>query len=200
MWQSRYRQRGRWLGARSAAAAFALLAAVLFVAGCDDGASRDERDFDAESLNAGLAQELAILDVYRRGQPLMRGRMRPAWRKFRAQEQEYVDGLTKSLRGLGREAVAEPAELDFSEIKTQKDFLTLAYEMENAAIDFYVDASPKLHTASPRILAASLAVGHGQHLVVLRQGLGADLAETVPEAFESGEVPPPGVEEPAGSG
>ena len=45
---------------------------------------------------------------------------------------------------------------------------------------------------APRTLAASLAASHAQHLVVLRQALGAEPAESVPEAFEDGEVPPPG--------
>ena len=164
--------------------------------GCGDGASNDEKEFDLESLNAALTQERAAVEVYARGQPLVRGGFRPAWREFRAQEQEYVDGIIKAIRGLGGQDEAEAAEVDFSEVKTQADFLTLAYELENAAIDYYVDVSPQLSTAAPRILAASLAAGHAQHLVVLRQGLGAGLAEAAPEAFESGELPPPGAETP----
>lgn len=137
-----------------------------------------------------------MVDVYTRGQPLMRGRFLPVWRELRAQEQEYADGITKAIRGLAGQAEAVPVEVDFAEVKTREDFLALAYELENAAIDFYVDASPQLYTASPRILAASLAAGHAQHLVLLRQGLGAGLVEAVPEAFESGEAPPPGAETP----
>lgn len=171
-------------------AVLAVLAALVAM-GCGDAPSAGERDFDVASLNAGLAQELAMVDVYVRGQPTMSRRFLPVWRELRAQEQEYVDGITKAIRGLAGEADAAPNEVDFAEVKTQKDFLTLAYELENKAIDFYLDDSPQLNTAAPRILAASLAAGHAQHLVLLRQGLGAGLAEAAPEAFESGEAPPP---------
>jgi len=172
---------------------------LVLAVGCGGGASDDEEEFDLESLNAGLAQELAIVDVYTWGLPLVRGGFRPVWRELRAQAQEYVDGNTKAIRGLGGEVDAEPTEVDFSEVKSQADFFTLAYELENAALVFYVDASPQLYTAAPRILATSLAAGHAQHLVLLRQGLGADLVAAVPEAFESGEAPPPGAETPPGT-
>lgn len=198
MEQSRYTRRRQWRGVRHAVAALTVLAAALAV-GCGGGStSEDEKEFDLESLNAGMAQELALVDVYTRGLPVVRGSFRPVWRELRAQAYEYVDGITKSIRGLGGEVDAEPTEVDFSEVKSQADFLTAAYELENAAVDFYVDNSPALHEAAPRILAASLAAGHAQHLVQLRLGLGEDLAAAAPEAFESGELPPPGAETPPG--
>ncbi len=43
----------------------------------------------------------------------------------------------------------------------------------------------------PVPLVAALAASHAQHLAVLRQALGASLAEAVPDAFESGYLPPP---------
>jgi hypothetical protein len=196
--QGRYAQRGQRSGTRRAAVLVVL--AAMLVAGCGDGASDSEKDFDLESLNAALAQELAAVDAYTRGLPLLHGRLYAVGREFRAQEREYVDAITKVIRGLGGEVDAEPTELDFSEVKSQADFLSLVYGLENAALDSDVDASPQLYTVAPRILAASLAAGHAQHLVVLRQGLGASLAEAAPEAFESGEAPLPGAVTSSGTG
>ncbi|HEY8083371.1 MAG TPA: ferritin-like domain-containing protein [Solirubrobacterales bacterium] len=178
-------------------AAFICLA--LIAVSCGSSPSDSEKDFDLESLNAALAQELTAVDAYTRGLPLLRGRLRAVGREFRAQELEYVDAITKAIRGLGGEADAEPTELDFSEVKGQADFLALAYGLENAAFNFYTEASPQLYTVAPRILATTLAAGHAQHLVVLRQGLGAALVEAAPEAFESGEAPAPGATTPSGT-
>jgi hypothetical protein len=168
---------------------------ALVAAGCGksgQGAETDpEKGSDAELLNAALAQELTLLEAYTRGAPLLSGSLRPAGRELRSHEQEYADAITKALRGLGGDAEAAPGELDFSRTDGQADFLTLVYELENAAFAAYVEAAPRLFTDAPRTLAASLAAGHAQHLVLLRQTLGATPVEAVPEAFESGEEPPP---------
>ncbi len=173
-----------------------LLALLALVAlGCGNsgqGAETDpEKGSDAELLNAALAQELTALNAYTRGLPLLKGPIRAVGRHFRAHEQEYADAITKAIRGLGGEVEAKAADLDLSKVKTEADFLVLAYELEGAALTSYLDVAPQFFTSAPRTLAASLAAGHAQHLVVLRQGLGADLADAVPEAFDSGEEPPP---------
>jgi hypothetical protein len=172
-------------------------------AGCGNsghGAETDpEKGADAEILNAGLARELTALDAYTRGLPLLTGPERAVGRQLRAQEQEYVDALTKGIRGLGGDVEAKSEELDFSRIENQADLLTLVYGLESASLASYLDAAPHLFTAAPRSLDASLAVGHAQHLVVLRQGLGAGPSASFPEAFDSGEIPPPN-DNPAGEG
>lgn len=166
---------------------------ALAATGCGksgQGAKTDpEKGSDAELLNAALARELTALDAYTRGLPLLKGSLAAVGREFRAHEQEYANAITKAIRGLGGETEAEREELDFSEVASRADFLALVYELENAALATYLDAAPRLFTEAPRTLAASLAAGHAQHLVVLRQALGAGLAESVPEAFESGEEP-----------
>jgi hypothetical protein len=50
---------------------------------------------------------------------------------------------------------------------------------------------PHLSTSAPQALSASIAASEAQHLVALRQLLGAGLTASVPEAFDTGEVPPP---------
>lgn len=173
-----------------AAAAMSLLALGCGRSG--HGAETDpEKASDAAILNAALAQELTVLRAYGRGLPLLRGSLRAVGREFRAQEQEYVDALTKAIRGVGGETDAEPGDLDFSRAKGQAGFLALLYELESSTLASDIDAAPRLFTSAPRSLAASLAAGHAQHLVVLRQGLGAGPAASVPEAFDGGEVPPP---------
>ena len=187
---------GRRRGFGRAAAVVCAVVAGLVALGCGKsghGAETDpEKASDAAILNAALSQELTALDAYGRGLPLLSRRLRAVGRRFRAQEQEYVDALTKAIRGVGGETDAEAGELDFSRAKGQAGFLTLLYELESSALASYIAAAPRLFTAAPRSLTASLAAGHAQHLVVLRQGLGAGLAASVPEAFDGGEVPPPG--------
>jgi len=186
--------RGWRRGTCRAAAVVAVLALASFAgAGCggDDAATDSEKAADAEILNAVLAQELTAVDAYTRGLPLLRGRFLAVGREFHAQGQEHVDAITKAIRGLGGETEAEASELDNPDLKSQDDFLAFAYELENAALLSYLEAAPRLATPAPRSFATSLAANHAQHLVVLRQGLGAGLAASVPEAFEPGDLPPP---------
>jgi Ferritin-like domain len=185
-------------------AAAAIAAAALLVAGCGRGGHGAETDpekgSDVATLNAFLGHELTTLAVYTRGGPLLRGSMRPVGRRLRAQEQEYVDALTKAIRGLGGTVEAEPEEVDLSGVRGQAALLAMAYGLENDALASYVDAAPRLFTAAPRTLDASLAAGHAQHLVVLRQGLGASRAASVPTAFGAEEMPPQGGSGPVGGG
>lgn len=189
---------GRRRGFGRAAAVLALTLAAILVAagGCGNsghGAETDpEKGSDVEILNEALVRELTMLDAYTRGRALLRGPDRAVGRQLGAQEQEYADALTKGIRGLGGDTEAQPEDLDLTRVKDQAGFLALAYELESAALAFYVDAAPRLYTSAPRTLDASLAAGHAQHLVVLRQALGASPAASVPEAFDGGEVPPPG--------
>jgi bacterioferritin (cytochrome b1) len=181
-----------------------VLAAIRVVPGCGGsghGAETDpEKGSDAEVLNQALSHELTMVDAYTRGRPLLRGAERAVGRQLLAQEQEYADALVKAIRGLGGDAEAETEDLDFTGVKDQAGFLDLAYELESAALASYIDAAPHLNTPAPRMLDASLAAGHAQHLVVLRQGLGAKGPAVVPEAFDGGEVPPPGGADPSGGG
>jgi hypothetical protein len=182
------------------------LAFVLAVAayGCGDsghGAETDpEKGADAAVLNAALTRELTLIDAYTRGRTFLRGPLRAVGRQLRAQEQEYADALIKTIRGLGGDTEAEAEALDLTGVEDQAAFLMLAYGLESAALDAYVDSAAQLYTAAPRTLDASLAAGHAQHLVVLRQGLGASPAASAPEAFDSGEVSPPAGGSPGGGG
>lgn len=177
------------------AALLFLALSMLVAAGCGksgQGAETDpEKGSDAELLNAALGQELTLLQAYARGLPLLNGERRPLGRQLLAYQQEYVDAITKAIRGLGGERDAEPAEPEPEKVASQADFLSLAYELEGAAYVAYLDAAPRLFTDAPRTLAAALAAAHAQHLTQLRQAIGAGLVEAAPQAFESGEESPP---------
>ena len=196
--------RRRGFGRVACFLALALTALALVVAGCGGsgrGAETDpEKGSDAAILNEGLARELTALDAYTRGDGLSHGPERALGRQLRGQEQEYVDALTKAIRGLGGNTEATAEALDFTQVKGEDGFLALAYELESAALAFYEGAAPRLNMPAPRTLDTALAAAHAQHLVVLRQALGAGRAAAVPEGFDGGEVPLPGGSSPGGGG
>lgn len=168
--------RRRGFGRAVAFSAFALATALIAASGCGasgHGAETDpEKGSDAAILNAALARELTLRGAYVRGRPFLRGERRAAGRELLAQEQEYVDAVTKAIRGLGGDVEAEAEELDLSGVAGQAAFLALAAELESATVEFYVDKAAQLYTSAPRTLDAWLAAGHGQHLAVLPTGGG----------------------------
>jgi rubrerythrin len=192
-------QAKRGIGSALIAAVAAAAVAALLLAGCGGGDSgggttttADEKAADVELMNAAIGQELATIDAYEFGLRLLHGKSAAAARQMRGQAQEHVDGMTKAIRGLGGQVEAEEDELDLSEVKDETGFLTFAYELEAAAIAAYNDTVVGLQTSAPRRVSASIAANKAQHLVILRQLLGAGLLESFPEAFDGGQVPPPG--------
>ncbi len=168
---------------------------TIAAAGCGrsgQGAATDsDKASDVEYLNTVLAQELTGVDAYGRALPLLGGRALVVARQFRAQAQAHVNAATKTIRGVGGTTEAEASEPETPGPRSREEALLLAYEEENAALAQALDAAPHLLTAAPRMLVASLAASHAQHIAVLRQLLGDDLAQSVPEAFETGDAPPP---------
>lgn len=175
-------------------AVFAVALAIA-VAGCGrsgQGAATDsDKAADVEVLNALLSQELTTVDAYERALAQLRGQALAVAEQLRGQDQTHLDAITRAIRGVGGETDAEAAEFEPPGPKSAEEALLLAYEEENVSLGEALDAAPHLNTAAPRTLAAALAASHAQHLVALRQLLGASLAASVPEAFEAGDVPPP---------
>jgi Ferritin-like domain len=168
------RRRGYGRAARlTATMLVAVLVAASGCGGSGHGAETDpEKGSDAAVLNAALARELTLLGVYRRALPLLRGGERAVGRQLRAEEQEYVDAVTKAIRDLGGDTEAEAEELDLSRVKGRTGFLALTSELESATVELYVDRAAQLNGAAPRTLDAWLAAGHGQHLALLPTGGG----------------------------
>lgn len=177
------------------AVVFLVAVVAILVSGCGrpgHGAETDsDKAADVEALNAALAQELTTVSAYERALPLLHGRMLAVGREFLGQNQTHVDALTKAIRGLGGETDAEASELEPPGPRNQAEALVLLYEGENAALSEAQSGVAHLQFTAPRALAAALAASHAQHLAILRQGLGAGLLGAVPEAFESGDQPPP---------
>ena len=170
---------------------------VLAFAGCGGGTTTvgvPDKAADAEILNDVLARQLAAVAVYERTLPLLRGPALASARKFRASEQEHVDAVVKALRGLGEAAEPEEEEIESEDLKTQAEALEFLYEVESVSVAYDLRAISHLTSAWPRSLLGSIAANQAQHLVELRRLLGADPAESIPEAFEDGTSPSPSKE------
>jgi rubrerythrin len=149
---------------------------------------------DAEILDNVLAREQAAVRAYERVLPLLHGPVLASAREFRAHEQEHVDAVVKALRGLGEPARPEEEEIESEGLKRQADALGFLYEVESVSVAYDLRAISHLTAPWPRSLLGSVAANQAQHLVVLRRALGADLAESIPGAFEDGTSPPPSKE------
>jgi len=173
-------------------AAAALLGATLAACGNGSGSSGSgEKERDVRVLNEILGRQLAAVAAYGQALPHLRGADLAAAQQFRAQEQEHVDATTKTLRGIGGEADPPAETIEADNLNTRADSLEFLYEMESATLDAELSAVGKLSIDWPRPLIASMATNQAQHLVLLRQALGAKPSEIVPSAFETGELPLP---------
>jgi len=179
---------------RRALALGALAAALATgIASCGsngDGGTAD-REGDLAVLNEILARQLAAVDAYGEALPLVRGPALAIARRFRAQEQEHVDATTKTIRGLEGEADPPPETVEAGELKSAEDAWRFLYELESATIDAELNAVARLTIGWPRPLVAAMAANQAQRLVLIRRALGAAPAESVPEAFETGETAAP---------
>ena len=179
--------------------ALSLGVAALLAAGalgaCGSSGSSDTSEVDQEAdvtvLNELLARQLAATQAYGQVLPALHGGDLRMARQFRAQEQEHVDSMTKTLRGMGGEAEPPEETIEADELKTRADNLEFLYEMESQTIDAELSAVDELTTEWPRPLIASMAANQAQRLVLLRRALGASPREAIPSAFENGENPAP---------
>ena len=177
-------------------ATVAVLAVALAACGSGGDTTTVARDKagDAETLNNVLGREQAAVRAYERTLPLLRGAALASAREFRASEQEHVDAIVKALRGLGEPAEPEEEEIESEDLKTQADALGFLYEVESASVAYGLRAISHLTYPWPRSLLGSIVANQAQHLVVLRRALGANVAESIPGAFEDGTEPPPSKE------
>jgi len=184
--------RGR-LVRRALALGAVAAALVLGLAACGGGGGGGaaDREGDLGVLNEILARQLAAVDAYGEALPLLRGAELATARRFRAQEQEHVDATTKTIRGLEGEADPPTETVEAGELKSPEDAWRFLYELESATIDAELNAVARLTIGWPRPLVAAMAANQAQRLVPIRRALGATPAESVPEAFETGETAAP---------
>lgn len=178
--------------------ALALASVGLFAPGCggesDQSASEAEKADDIAILNTALGYEQATVDAYTTALPLLRGDDLTLARELRAQQQEHLNAITKAIRGLGGRAEPVPVPVTLIAPTDAEGALSIAYQRVSAAIAEDMAAIANFNTTWPRTLFASIAANEAQQLTLLRQALGADPADSIPEAFENGETPAPGAE------
>ena len=111
--------------------------------------------------------------------------------RFAGHEAAHARTLIGALEAAGGKAPAPPrgaADVDavlrgLGDARTQPDLLRFAARLEGAALAAYHDAHRRIGDLWLLQTCTSIMANHGQHLTVLRSGLGADL---LPTAFETG--------------
>jgi hypothetical protein len=183
---------------RGLAAALVALALAAALAACGRGSSDtnaastpEAKAADAELLNEVLSRQLGVVVAYRQAMIVIDARTLALLRKFRAQEGQHADAIVKALRGLGEKAETEPEAIEAGALKTRAERLRFVYEMESATIGLELSAIAKLESPGARSMLAASAANQAEHLAILRRLLGAKPLATVPDAFETGTVPPP---------
>jgi hypothetical protein len=150
-----------------------------------------DEEADAAILNDLLTRQSAAIAAYERTVPRLTGPARTLAQLFQAQEQEHVDGLLRALRGLGEEAEPGEETIEAEGLKSQADYLRFLYEMEAATIEAENDAIGDLTSPSARSMLSGTVANQAQHLLLLRQALGAGVAGSIPFPFENGTSPVP---------
>lgn len=172
-------------------AAIAALAAGLFGCGGDGGDSTTDKDADVSVLNEILGRQMAAVEAYGQVLPALQGADLTVARHFRAQEQEHVNETMKTLRGLDGEADPREEAIEAPDSKTPADVFGFLYELESATLDAELNAVRELTIPWPRPVIAQMAANQAQRLVLIRRELGAGPLESVPEAFETGDIAAP---------
>ena len=90
---------------------------------------------DGELLDKVLARQEGAVAAYAEVIPHLSPRFAHMASYFRAQEQEHVDAVVKTLRGIGAPAGTGPEEIEVGELKTDGERLAFLYELEGATID-----------------------------------------------------------------
>ena len=148
-------------------------------------------DGDGQILEAAIRLEQTAVFAYDTAikSGLLDTKTRGIARLFRGQEKEHEDALTAAVVGFGGRAPATPITtrdvMGLDGLKSQRDVLRFAVELETMAVAAYYDAHRKLRDARLLQTGASIMANEGQHLVILRQAL---KVQAVPSAFETGKA------------
>jgi rubrerythrin len=154
--------------------------------------STTQTDSDAAILGALLDQEYSSIAAYRLLAAKLHGSPAAAARRFGGQEQRHADALSRAIGRLGATpSPARPASeyaAGFPKLRSGRDALSFALDVETTAVAAYSDALGKIATDAARVLAASILVTEAEHAAVVLGDLGRP---QVPEPFVTG-PPPPG--------
>ncbi|MDQ3849735.1 MAG: ferritin-like domain-containing protein [Actinomycetota bacterium] len=164
---------------------------AVFLAACGDssdgrrGGTKGGDAADVEILNSALDLELMAVAAYKAAAPVLKGSALDVAQKFLEHEQEHADGLTRAIKDMDGTPNRPKSAYDFPRVKSQRDALRFALDLENTAVAAYLDALPKLGSPKLRGTAAAIASNEAEHIAVLRGALGRP---QVPSAFVTGKA------------
>ena len=168
---------------------------AMFLAACgDDGGDtgrvvpttpKEADAADVEILNGALDLELMAIAAYKAGAATLRGELLQVGKLFIEQEQEHADALTTAIKEARGTPNRAKSSYDFPQLRSERDALRFAVELENTAVAAYIDALPKLTRNDLRGTASAIVTNEAEHLSVLRGALGLAPA---PQAFVTGEA------------
>ena len=144
---------------------------------------------DGAALNSLLDLEYQSVAAYRLIAERLRGADRALALRVLAHEREHVAALETAVRGVGAEPV-ENRGTDYTSglppLRSRREVLSFATDLENTAIAAYIDALGIVATDQARVRIASILVVEGEHLATARLRLGRPV---VPRAFVAGDTP-----------
>jgi len=165
---------------------------AVFLAACSDDTKNpvrlgpDESDqADVEILNGVLDLELMAVAGYKTGAAQLRGEALQIGKLFVEQEQEHADELASAIKDAGGTPNRAKSSYDFPELRSQRDALRFAVELENTAVAAYIDALPKFTSTDLRGTASAILTTEAEHISVLLGALGRPAAA---RAFVTGEA------------
>jgi rubrerythrin len=174
--------------------------AAAFLSSCGGGSksssvvtvSTAQADSDAEILDALLDQENSSVAAYTLVAARLRGAALTSARRFLAHERRHAAAIAAAVRALGS-APSPPRpraeyEAGFPRLRSARDALSFALDVETTAIAAYSDAIGKIATDAARATAATILVTESEHAAVALGELGRP---QVPAAFVNGPPPTP---------
>lgn len=180
------------------AAGLAGLGAGVLAAGCGGdeevelGAPRvSPAERDVRILNSALDLEFTAIAAYTAGLGLLQGEALRAGRELLRHEREHAARLRQAIRDLGgtpnRPRRNEEYVRQFPNLQAQRDMLRFGVDLENAVVEAYVDAIPRISSSELRQTAAAIVASEAEHASLLLGILnpGDPLAQ-VPQAFVTG--------------
>lgn len=182
-----------------ASAALAGGASTALLASCGGGNSKTpstetvstiQMQDDAAILNTLLDLESSAVVAYGLISQRVSGANVALARKLRAHEQAHAAALRRAIPPLGQAVApaktAAEYEATFPPLRSQREALDFAVDVEDTAIGAYADAIGKVVTDSVRRMLATILATEAEHAAVVLGRLGRPQA---PAAFVTG--PPP---------
>ena len=126
---------------------------------------------DIRLLNSALDLENTAIVAYGVGAQLLGGRTLELGRQILAHEREHAAALTRAIKGLGGNPTTprrqEEILRQFPNLSSPTDVLRFAVDLENAVIEAYLDALPKLSRPTLRRTVGAIVSSEAEHISVL---------------------------------